>query len=350
MPTRKPAQRSSARSRAVVKKKSRSFVPKRRSTSTATSKKPSRSWTSKRKSPSIKRTSSKTSSGSNVLQSLLVWLVLLLIGGWIVWLIVLWGVIPAVLSPKQQSTIAVLSTVAGGEVLVAQLEPELRESTVFLLDGEEQVTLPGEYGQYRLSAIYPLLLIDSKDNRYFTGTLNRVFGIFFDDTVLIDGALSSDHEVLSNQLKTAFWDHLVTQQKIELDLVRMWYVLQYKNTTETVASVSTLVDEIRSLNGGTFATRDECRVAILNSTMTSGLAGGLADIVERNGGIVIRLGQYPDRLEESTLLYDPSVAECVPAIKQIETLSPVPFEVKEDASVQSTFRAPLVAIIGENFE
>jgi hypothetical protein len=72
--------------------------------------------------------------------------------------------------------------------------------------------------------------------------------------------------------------------------------------------------------------------------------------VEKNGGIVIRLGQYSDTLETSKLLYDPSVTECQEAIEQIKTLSPVPFEVEASANVQGEFRAPLVAIIGKNFE
>lgn len=352
MNRKRPAQRTT-RSRSVVKSKTRSYSPTRASRAASSKKTVSRPWFSKRKKPSVHTSKTSKKSSTNIgswWQTVLLWIVLLAVGGWIVWYIVLWGLGPKLLSSQESSTITILPTVAGGEVLVAQIEPELHDSTIYVLNGEETVTLPGEYGQYRLSAIYPLLLIDAKDERYFRGTLNRVFGIFLDDEILVDKALSDNKSTLETQIKDSFWQALITDKKLELDLLRIWYILHYNNTINDSLSVQSLVDEIRLQNGGTFATRDECRVAILNSTDTPGLAGGLADIVERNGGIVIRLGQYSDTLEKSTLLYDPSVADCKKAIEQIGTLSPVPFEVVEDATVQGTFRAPVVAIIGKNFE
>lgn len=273
-----------------------------------------------------------------------------MLGSWVTWHLVIWGIMPKLLAVRENKTVALLPTSAGGDVVVAQLEPELKESTVFLLNGEETVALPGEYGEYRLSAIYPLLLIDEKDERYFRGALNRVFGVFLDNTVLVSAPLEGSATELKAQLLSDFWFSLTSAKNPELDLLRTWYVLSYRDTIVDTLSVQALVDSIRSLNGGTFATRDECRVAILNSTTTPGLAGGLADIVERNGGIVIRLGQYSETLEKSTLLYDPAVAECQEALAQIETLSPVPFERVEDTTVQGRFRAPVVAIIGQNFE
>lgn len=354
MQRKRPAQRHSP-SRSVVKTKTRSFVPARTSRSTRSElpkKKVSSSWGSKR----TRRPNPKTSKSyrrdekSSKAQSILLWIVLLIGGGWLVWFILIWGMIPKLIVQPESRTVALVPSTAGGQVLIVQLEPDLKDSKVFQLNGDENVTLPGQYGEYRLSAIYPLLLIDEKDDRYFRGTMNRVFGVFLDEELIVPTVLSVDTKELSAQIQDAFWQDLLSNHHLTLDYLRTWYVLQYNNTIIPLESVRTVVDEIRSLNGGTFATRDECRVAILNSTTTSGLAGGLADIVERNGGIVIRLGQYPNALEASRLLYDPSVAECTEAIEQIKTLSPVPFEVVEDSSVQGTFRAPLVAIIGKNFE
>jgi hypothetical protein len=351
MQRKRPAQRQN-NSRSVIKSKTRSFnLTRSTRSSRPVSKSPQRSWFSKRKKPtSIPKKSNKSLSFTSWLQTALLWIVLLIAGGWLVWYILVWGVGAKLLSQQNSSTIAILPTIAGGEVLLVQLEPELKDSTVFILDGEEVVTLPGLYGEYRLSAIYPLLLIDAKDDRYFRGTLNRVFGVFLDSEVLVDQTLVSDPKELSKQLKATFWKQVFAGEEISLDLIKTWYVLQYNNTVRNPESVKTVVDEIRAQTGGTFATRDECRVAILNSTTTSGLAGGLADIVEKNGGLVIRLGQYSDVLETSKLLYDPAVEECQEAIEQIKTLSPVSFEVEASVNVQGEFRAPLVAIIGKNFE
>lgn len=351
MKRKRPAQRHSG---SVVKTKHRSFAPKStRQNHPLAKKKTSRPWGlggKKRRTTSSSRSTSTSNGTQSWWQTLLLWLGILAGGGWLIWYIIIWGIIPKVLVTTESRTLAVIPTTAGGDVVVVQLEPEFRDSKIYQLNGEESVTLPGQYGEYRLSAIYPLLLIDEKDDRYFRGTLNRVFGVFFDEELLIPGPLSSEPQQLSAQVKSAFWQDLLVEHQLTLDYLRTWYVLQYQNTTTPLESVKQLVDEIRSINGGTFATRDECRVAILNSTSTSGLAGGLADIVERNGGIVIRLGQYPEALETSRLLYDPNVADCTEAINQIKTLSPIPFEVVENANVQGTFRAPLVAIIGKNFE
>lgn len=350
MNRKRPAQRQTS-SRSIVKSKTRSFAPPRAARSVSSKKSVSRSIFSKRKKPSISsKKSSRTNTDGSWWQTLLLWVILLGGGGWLAWYILVWGIVPKLLFQQESNTIAILPTVAGGDVLVAQLEPELKKSKVYQLNGEEPVKLPGQYGEYRLSAIYQLLLIDSKDERYFRGTLNRVFGVFFDREVVIPGSLATDSQYLSSQIKSAFWNELVTNKKLSTDLLKTWYVLQYNNTLVKPDSVVSLVDEIRNHNGGTFAARDECRVAILNSTTTSGLAGGLSDIVEKNGGIVIRLGQYSNVLETSQLLYDPSLPECQEAIHQIETLSPVPFEVIADPSVQGEFRAPIVAIIGKNFE
>lgn len=364
MNRKRPAQRQT-RSRSVVKSKTRSYSPTRGSRSTAkrslvdglraaASKKTlSRPWFSKRKKPTVRTSSASKKSSTNTgswLQTFLLWIVLLAVGGWIAWYILLWGVGPKLLGTSTSSTVAILPKTAGGDVLVAQIVPDLRDSTLYILNGEETVTLPGEYGQYRLSAVYPLLLIDAKDERYFRGTLNRVFGVFLDDEVLVKGPLSGTKLELQREVKDAFWDALINETELKLNLLRVWYILHYNNTVVETLSAQALVDEIRLQTGGTFAARDECRVAILNSTTTPGLAGGLADIVERNGGIVIRLGQFSDTLEKSKILYDPAIASCQEAIDQIATLSPVPFEIVEDATVQGTFRAPVVAIIGKNFE
>ncbi|PIR61510.1 MAG: hypothetical protein COU66_03440 [Candidatus Pacebacteria bacterium CG10_big_fil_rev_8_21_14_0_10_44_11] len=302
----------------------------------------------KKRSRSIKKP--RSVSQSNGWQGLLLWLLMIGVGGWLFWLILVWGIVPRLLAPDKNQTIAILPKSAGGVVLVAQLEPEFKDSILYQLNGEEQVELPGQYGKYKLSAIYPLLLIDSRDNRYFRGTLNRVFGVFFDDEELVSGSLSADQTELSDQIKSAFWQALVRNHEFSAQLLRTWYLVKLQSVPVKLDSITQLVDKVRSETGGTFAARDECRIAILNSTNRPGLATTLSEIVEKNGGFVVRLGQYPTPLTDSRLLYDPTVPECTAAIDQLKTLSPVPFELQEDRSVQGTFRAPVVAILGANFE
>jgi hypothetical protein len=235
---KRPAQRHTS-SRSVIKSKTRSFSAPRSTRSTAIgNKSPKRSWFSKRKKPSpVQKKSKQSSNASSWLQTALLWIVLLVLGGWLIWYILVWGVGAKLLSQQNSSTIAILPTVAGGEVLIVQVEPELKDSKVFILDGEESVTLPGQYGEYRLSAIYPLLLIDAKDERYFRGTLNRVFGVFLDSEVLVDQVLPSDPKELSEQLKSDFWKQVFSGKKISLDLLKTWYILQYNNTVRQPESV-----------------------------------------------------------------------------------------------------------------
>lgn len=291
-----------------------------------------------------------SSSGESLFQTIVIWIVLAVLAGGLIWYLFIWAIVPKLIMNKDSRTVAVMPSDAGGVVLVAQLEPETSDSKVFIIPGDEQVQLPGEYGEYRLNAVYPLLKIENKDDRYITGTMNRVLGVFLDQEISVTGTLNDESEVLKDQIKQAFWQEFSRDKSAALDLLRMWYLLKSNAEVTKLSSVKELVKQVRNINGGTFASRDECRVAILNSTATPGLAGGLSDIVEKNGGIVIRLGQYTQEVENSQLLFDPSVPECQPALEQLKTLSPVPFEIKEDPAVQGTFRAPVVAIIGKNFE
>jgi hypothetical protein len=182
------------------------------------------------------------------------------------------------------------------------------------------------------------------------GSMNRVTGVFLTQIVTSPTQLASSPKELSDQLISLFWKKALQQGKVDALLLSSWYALQYESAISTDISIDQVAARLEKETGGTFAARDECSIAILNSTDISGLAGRLSDIVENNGGVVIRLGQYSEQLENSVLLYDPAETKCKAALDQIATLSPVPFEIKEDTSVQNTFRAPIVAIIGTNFE
>lgn len=298
--------------------------------------------------------SKKTSSSSNAsswFQTLVVWLLIAAIGVGIAWYVVVWGVIPALLRPIfKDNTIAIVPAEAEGSVTVIHFGDQLKKSHVFILNGDTVVDLPGEYGEYRLSAVYPLLQIEQKDQRYVIGSMNRVTGVFLNKIITTPTQLSATPKELGSQLISFFWNQALHQGKVDTMLLSSWYALQYESVVSTEVPIDQVAARLEKETGGTFAARDECSIAILNSTDISGLAGRLSDIVENNGGVVIRLGQYSELLENSVLLYDPSEIKCKAALEQIATLSPVPFEIKEDSSVQNTFRAPIVAIIGSNFE
>lgn len=306
----------------------------------------SRKVSSRRRKPS----SSRSTRSGNWAQAFIAWVVIAAVGIAVSWYVAVWGIGPAFLKTVlANKTIAYVPSQAEGSIVIVHFGSELKRSSAFLVDGEQKVNLPGKYGEYKLNAVYPLLQMEQKDERYLIGSMNRVTGVFLSEVVNTSEALDVDRAHDASELHQLFWDRLMNG-RVELPLLGAWYVLKNEALVTKTDSVKDVAKMLEKEMGGTFGARDECSIAILNSTNIPGLAGRLSDIVEGNGGVVIRLGQYSETLENSQILYDPTRAECSVALEQIKTLSPVPFEIQEDTTVLNAFRAPIVAIIGENFE
>lgn len=307
--------------------------------------------TSKSKKRNVKRRSTTRKSDSPWLVTVIGWLLVAAVGLGIAWYLLVWGVAPAVLGGLvKNSTVAIVPSQADGNVLLIHFGNQIKSSKVFIVQGDTIVNLPGKYGEYRLTAVYPLLELEKKDQRYLIGSMNRVTGIFLDEVIKTSKTYPHDVKDIRKAVFEETKLQLKEHKKLNVALLASWYALSHESVVNQDVPLLEVSQLLKREMGGTFAARDECSIAILNSTDISGLAGRLSTIVEDNGGVVVRLGQHSEKLENSQLLYDPSVKECAAALDQIKTLSPVPFEIKEDITVQSQFRAPVVAIIGENFE
>jgi hypothetical protein len=208
----------------------------------------------------------------------------------------------------------------------------------------EEVELRGGYGTYPLKSLFPLLTLDRHEAR----TIRAAYSYALDTSIDQVWASSTD-EVFAAKSLAELSAYIVSRDihaslslrdRIEVSQEMRKYPLERQEYATLDAWRSTASTRYNT----DFRT---CRVGVTNASQTSGLAGNIERIVNRVGGIVIRIDAQSSQ-EHTKIFVQPGQSACKELIRHLTVLSPEIIEVIEDDTVFSRVRSELEFVIGDD--
>jgi hypothetical protein len=230
---------------------------------------------------------------------------------------------------------------------LVQLAPEFKDSYILSLKPDQEVQLPAGYGKYRLSAIYPLLKIDKRDDQFITASFSRGLGRVIDQTYGLE-SLAFNEMTFSRTIFNIVTSQLLSTQTVHLEAVKLWY---FARQGMPVSEVGTVADVHATLAQKNTEDRNlnECQLGILNASGQDGAATALSNLFENSGLITIRTSSYPQE-EPTTTVFHSGKEECARVVAMVSKAFVKKPVITVDEKITTQYRAPIVIILGKDFE
>lgn len=309
---------------------------------------------SKRKSKKISSSRSQKMSGiSRVVGALLVWLFLM---GVVTIVIFKFGsYYLADLIPLESSQNVLL--VSGNleeeskQLILARFSPRNNEVTVFELDENLEVELIGGYGRYKLGSVYPLLKLEGKDQHYIGASFSLALGMMIDQVVSID---SEDSLTAGDGFSQAispfvFKQRLSYQQRLDLLRLMLFTKKAEAKWDEPLTDLKDLPARLARYNLESEQNLKTCSVTVVNTTNISGLATRVAELLETDGLLVVRITSIMNQLDKSQVVYDSTLPECAQVAEQVVQIIPSYSQKYASQEIATKYRAGTVVLLGSDF-
>jgi len=219
------------------------------------------------------------------------------------------------------------------------------------LDTEVEVDL-GDYGHYRLQAIYPLLAaVEKKPLNFVRSTYSFSLGRIIDEAWGVEQQLTG----ISNKtsLSQVFFSNNIWSFPGSFSEKLAWLALVSDSHTEVIFTELETDFPLAKKVKNTDSSMLLCTIAVINTTAVNGLAGKIDQVLDADGFSVIRTGNDSQTLEKTELIIGTdknTQANCQRAQAKIESLLPGKAVTTVDDNITRQFRADLVLKIGEDLE
>ena len=192
------------------------------------------------------------------------------------------------------------------------------EGRVVFFEPKQKVLVARGFGEYELGKIYELGELEKKGKELLRETLRESFlipvmGVFYESE-----NLDSQDFKKGNFFPLIFRKALGRKIKTDLGLVDL-LVLYFqakkvdKNKIEVIdysfSDTLRYQDERAEWFKDRILRQEAFSIEVLNSTDHFGLAQHLADFLTNAGGIVVRLGDYPQKLAKCQIIFSPEIEE-----------------------------------------
>jgi len=219
------------------------------------------------------------------------------------------------------------------------------------LDTEVEVDL-GDYGNYRLQAVYPLLAsVEKKPVNFVRLTYSFSLGRVIDEVWGVDQVLANSDQL--NDLKQPFFSREFWQFPGSLGNKLAWWSLISDPRTEVnyadLATSFPLEKRIKNTDSSLLL----CTIAVINTTSVNGLAGRIEQVLDVDGFSIIRTDSEAQTLAKTELVVSTdqnSQTNCRKAEQKLIKLLPGKVEVNVDDVLTKTYRADLVVKLGEDLQ
>lgn len=227
-------------------------------------------------------------------------------------------------------------------LLLMRLDPD-GDHSVFQLSGETSVSV-GQYGTYKLAMVYPLLRLDDQPSQYVASVFSQVLELPLDKVLALDPVTDSEEwgVLLKNQLK---------KQPTELLWWQLAYILKSApnlndpdNSTKAIAEITKNWPVIDSSQAS------KCPIAISNGAGVSGLATYTSNLIERSGGLVIRVATEYEPQVITSVVVDPSIPECQTVAATISRFFPSVQITMDTQNLTAEYRAKILVLLGKNMD
>lgn len=283
------------------------------------------------------------------------WLLVVLIFGGLLSLV--WFVLKAnahqLLPLKRSQTLVLVDPQPGNQtdIIVVQLAANSKKVIIYAVPAQITSQLFSGYGEYQLSAIYPLLQLERKDKQYQAATFGAVLGAVVDAVIPIDrlgdqisfATLEKNPQrVLTQAMRPLWW-----QRSASVDWQTRWQWLMYLERADLTWVALKSPEAIGSFQfETTFGELKDCSVAVINTTRVKGLARRISNELENSGLTVIRTAAEQSTEATSVVYYDESYPKCHQLVPYLQQALPEYRTAQKDQNLVNRFRANLVVVLG----
>jgi hypothetical protein len=214
-----------------------------------------------------------------------------------------------------------------------------------------KVDLLGGYHDYEIRSVYPLLRLEQKDDQFMTAAYSFALNEVVDRVVGLTG-LTADEQIknkrgLQKQIGAEIKLKLAETGEWDRELLALYFFL---NKGVTVRMSSLEEGGWGGFNQQNFSKVRQagCSVVVINSTTTSGLANRIAAVLEKDGYLVTRTGNFAEPLVRTTIYYDSGAAACMELISRSIKVFPLEPVLVGEEELPQRYRAGVVVIAGED--
>lgn len=237
--------------------------------------------------------------------------------------------------------------VASNFIYLAHISDNPDSNKVYPVEINQKISVPEGYGEYALSSVYPLLIIDKKDSQFINSVFSQIFGVTIDAVVVVDKNFVdvSDLETERDFLLQAYAELKKSNIRIQDYLLLHYQLKQVQlNKQLSLEDMDTHYTSIPSVTG---TVAKYCPVAVVNSTGRNGIATQFGKIIENSGFIVVRTDEAESELQKTTIFYQDGTVTCEQAAKKLGTIFPVQSDIKQLSELENgqQFRASIVVFI-----
>jgi len=233
------------------------------------------------------------------------------------------------------------------------LEADFSSLTINIqpLNTEVEIEL-GDYGPYRLQAVYPLLVsLEKKPLNLIRSTYSFSLGRVIDEVWAVDRQLTNWDS--KSDFRSVFFSKEIWSFPSSLTQKSAWLSLISDPRTEVdfndLESKYPLSKKIENTDSLLFL----CSIALVNTTAVDGLAGQIETVLSGGGFSVIRTANDDQVLSTTEMILssdEGSQKNCLKVERKIERLLPGTVEKKVDDEITRRYRADLVVKLGEDMK
>jgi hypothetical protein len=308
------------------------------------------------------------------------WLIMGGVSIGVIWLLAGWGKGQlGKLWPLHQAISVVLVDPhpgSGTSPWLMQLQPDTKTVTLIALPTDQTTELFSGYGQYKLSAVYPLLNLDHRSPAYIRATFSAISQILvtavepwselpnWQQQVTKTGLLTPQPAAAINRnqaqqlgrqplaaLATVYWQKIWSPGLKWSDRVQNFQawkrISQWRWFTEQSDVQWVWSTDLKAISAGNESAADQCPIAVINATEIKGLARQISNVLTANGYSTVRTTVDPVANDQSHIWLDPATAElCQSVAVHVSTILPTAPKPEINGEITKLYRAPIVIVVG----
>lgn len=274
--------------------------------------------------------------------------------GYLIFVLLMRFFLPALFNFSEEKNILLVGAApseTAERIYILRLSPTDESVKVFLLDNQASVPVVGDYGNYPLGSVAPLLQLETNNSQQnLLAVYNFALKQAIDEVYFVPNLQIPD---TAAAVRVDFWTlikkELTLTTTVRRELWEIFFYLQRGETAFTVKDLKITAQEGLETTALAKERINACPAVLINTTGINGLAGKVTKMVEMSGVVVVNLESSAENLEESEVYYDQNEPACQELVAILQNSLPKMGKIVPDNGVLGgQNRAKLVLKIGRS--
>ncbi|MCL2110001.1 LytR C-terminal domain-containing protein [Microgenomates group bacterium] len=251
--------------------------------------------------------------------------------------------LPSIFSLEDNYNLLIVNK-SGPQIVLVHFNTEFRVIKEVAIDPELKIKdFAGE--EKMVGELLAEMVGQGRDEQFLTAQYSFALEESLDEVLLIEKESGAwDEKLEKRELQKILWTKMENQSS-----KRMFFFLN--------RGVSWSFDTLTDASWRRFARESfskrwrnrQCSIAVLNATETSGLAQKIWNLLHKDGHKMMKMANFGEQLEKTTIYYDAENSECLPIVQRAMRVLPLMPEIVDDGGgVANRNKASIVVVAGKD--